>query len=158
MAASCFGGLLWDDLGECLSALADDLVGTAGEMQGFGIVADERLDMAHALLVVNLLNGDEDTCLFHVAEAIVDGRAEHLHGWREGHIGVDEWRDIESFLAYLSVQSLVVFLELRLVEYLRQLAWVFIDLQRLEGYDEVVLVAVVFVEETENEVSAMTVV
>ena len=58
----------------------DDVVGAAGDLERFGVLLDERVDMAHALAFENLVHGDEDARLLDVAEAVVDGGAEELHG------------------------------------------------------------------------------
>lgn len=37
-------------------------------MEGLGVLLDETVDMAHALLVEDLIDGNEDACLLHLAK------------------------------------------------------------------------------------------
>jgi hypothetical protein len=57
------------------------------------MVLDIGVDVAHALLLQNLVNGNEDSRLLHVAEAIIDGGAEEFHRRTEVHVCVYERRD-----------------------------------------------------------------
>ena len=69
----------WGRQGCCTLLCAffvDDVVGAASDLERFGVLLDERVDMAHALAFENLVHGDEDARLLDVAEAVVDGGAE----------------------------------------------------------------------------------
>ena len=132
----------------------DDVVGTARYFESFGVLLYERVDVAHALVFEYLVDGDEDARLLYVAEAVVDGGAEELHGGRERHIGVDEWRDVVAQRTYLAVEDEVVLLEVVLAEQGCELLLRGLYLQRVERYDEVVLVVEVLLEEVENHVAA----
>ena len=94
-----------------LFLLIYDLVGAAGDLEGLGVLLDEGVDVADALLLEDLLDGDEDAGLLDVAEAVVDGGAEELHRGREAHVGVHQRRDVVAQLADLGVEDAVVFLE-----------------------------------------------
>ena len=134
--------------------LVDDVVGAARNLQSLGVLLYEGVDVAHALLVKNLVHGNEDARLLHVAEAVVDGGAEELHRGREAHVGVDQRRDVVAQLAHLAVENAVVGLEVILAEQLAQLLLGSLDFERLEGDDEVLAVVKVFLEEIENHVAA----
>ena len=132
----------------------DDVVGAAGDLERFGVLLDERVDMAHALAFENLVHGDEDARLLDVAEAVVDGGAEELHGGRERHVSVHEWRDVIAQRTNLAVEYEIVLLEVVLAEQRRKLLLRRLYLQRMEWQDEVVLVVEVLLEEVENHVAA----
>ena len=108
------------------------------------MLCGETVDVANAFLVEDLIYGDEDASLFDVAEAIVDGRAEHSHRGREAHVGVDQRRDIVATGPHLVVEDSVVGLEIVLREERGQLLAVGLDLQRVHGQYEAVVVGEVF--------------
>jgi len=75
-----FGGVMVYGYMFLLFLLIDDLVGSAGDVECLGMIVDERIDVAYALLFENLVNGNQDARLFNVAKAVVDGGAEEFHG------------------------------------------------------------------------------
>ena len=81
-----FSGLIWELCS--VVGLVDDLPRPAGDLHSLGVLAYERVDMAHALFLQHLVHGDEDARLLHVAKAVVDGGSEELHRGREAHVGV----------------------------------------------------------------------
>ena len=111
------------------------------------MLLDEGVDVADALLLEDLLDGDEDAGLLDVAEAVVDGGAEELHRGREAHIGIDQRRDVVTQLTDLGVEDALVFLEIGLAEECLEFLRVGLDLQRFHRHDEVLLVGEVLVEE-----------
>ena len=111
--------------------------------------------MAHALLFENLVYGYEYAGFLHVAEPVVDCRAEEFHRWAEVHVGIDEGRDVVAHLAYLAVQNPVVGTEIVFAEEFLELLGVCLYLERLHRDDEVFLVVEVFLEEIENHVSSL---
>ena len=111
-----------------------------GHSHGFGVLCDETVDVANALLIEDLIYGDEDASLFDVAETVVDGRSEHSHRGRETHVGVDQRRDIVATGSHLVVEDSVVGLEIVLREERGQLLAVGLDLQRVHGQYEAVVV------------------
>lgn len=123
-------------------------------MEGLGVLLDETVDMAHALLVEDLIDGNEDARLLHLAKTVVDGRSEEFHRRREVHVGVDERRDIEAQVANLAVEDAVVLPEVGAREDLGQLLLGVLVAQRVDGHDEVVLVVEVLLEEIEDHVAA----
>ena len=54
----------------------DHIVGAAGDLQGFGMLFDETVDVANALLFQYLIDSDQNTGLFYFTESVVDGSAE----------------------------------------------------------------------------------
>ena len=99
----------------------------------------EGVDMADALALENFVHGDEDACLLHVAETVVDGGTEELHCGRERHVCVDERRDVVAEGTNLAVEDEIVLLEVVLAEELAQLLLRRLYLERLERDDKVVL-------------------
>ena len=62
-----------------LFILVNNIVGSARNLQSLRMFLYEGVDMADALALENFVHGDEDACLLHVAETVVDGGAEELH-------------------------------------------------------------------------------
>ena len=60
--------------------VSDELLCLGGNLKGIGMVVNEGVDVADALLLENLVDGNEDARLLDVAEPIVDGSAEQFHG------------------------------------------------------------------------------
>ena len=112
--------------------------------------------MTDALVLENFVNGNENACLLHVAEAVVDGCAEESHCRRQRHIGVDKWRNVVAKGTYLTVENEIVLLEIVLAEQLGKFFFGRFNLQRLKRNDEVVLVVEVLLEEIEYHVASTT--
>ena len=49
------------------------------KIEGFRMFFDKAVDMAHALLLEDLVNGNEDGTLLHLTKLMVDGSAKELH-------------------------------------------------------------------------------
>lgn len=134
--------------------LIENLVGTTGYLQRLRMLLYETVDVANTLLFQNLIHGYENTRLLYITETIVDGGAEELHGGRERHIGVDEWRDVVAQRTNLAVEYEVVLLEVVLAEQGCELLLRSLYLQWVKRQDEVVLVVEVLLEEVEDHVAA----
>ena len=89
--------------------------------------------MTNTLFVQDLIHSNEDSCFLHVTKAIVNGRAKHFHGGRKTHIGIHEWRYIETTFADFAVEDAVVCLEVLLAEELREFCAVGLNFQWLHG-------------------------
>ena len=74
------------------------------------------VDVAHAFLLQNFVDGDEDACFLYIAELVVDGCAEHAHGGAEPHVGIHEGRDVEAQVAHFGVERAIVGLEVIVYE------------------------------------------
>lgn len=114
--------------------------------------------MAHALLLKNLVDSNEYACLFHIAEAVVDGSAEEFHGRTKSHVCVDQWRNVIPECSHLTVQYAIVCLEVILGEELAELFGVVPQVERLHGVDEIVRIGEVFAQEVMYHVARHAVV
>ena len=120
------------------------------------MLGDKTVDVAYALLLEYLVDGNQDARLLDIAETIVDGGSEELHRGTEVHIGIDERRDVVPQVAYLTVEHAVVFLEVVMAEYLGQFVIGSLNNQRFHRYNEVLLVIKMLAQEVENHISAAT--
>ena len=77
--------------------------------------------MAFFLFFQNLVNSKEDAAFLDIAELVVDRRAEHAHGRRQAHVGIDQRRDVKPLFAYCGIQDFVIFLEVAAGEHSREL-------------------------------------
>lgn len=114
--------------------------------------------MAHAFLLKNLVDSDKNASLFHIAEAVVDGRAKEFHGRTKSHICIDQWRNIVSESPYLTIQYTIVGLEVILRKELAELFGVMPQVERLHGVDEIVGIGEVFAQEVMYHVACHAVV
>ena len=112
--------------------------------------------MSDAFLFENFVDGNEDARLFHVAESVVDGGSEHSHCRAESHVGVDQWRYVESQFADFGIECDVVVFERRFVEKLLQFLRICFNFQRFHRDNEVFRVAEMLVEEVENHVASFS--
>ena len=96
--------------------LVDNIVGTAGNLQGLGMLLNERVDVTHPLLLKDFVNGNEDARLFDFAKAIVNCRAEEFHGGRQAHISIDQRRNVVAQLADFAVQNTLICIEIILTK------------------------------------------
>ena len=60
----------------CLLVLIYNRIGTTCNLKCLRMLLYIRVYMAHALFLKDFIHGDEDTCLLHITEAIIDSRAE----------------------------------------------------------------------------------
>ena len=114
--------------------------------------------MPYALLLEYLVDSNENAGLLHISEAVVDGSTKHFHCWAESHICVDKWRDIDAQLSDFQIENAVVVAQVILVQYAFQFGLVGLYGERCHRYDEVFLVAEMFVEEIEYHVAPLAVV
>ena len=63
-------------------------IGDGAAATSSGARGRERGDVALFLGLVDVGKGEHDARLLDVAELVVDGGAEHAHGWRQTHVGV----------------------------------------------------------------------
>ena len=68
----------------------------------------------------NVSNVHNKSRLPHITKLIVDGGAENAHGGREGHIGIDQRRNVAAQLLGLLLQYDIVFLIVLAMEYGRE--------------------------------------
>ena len=101
--------------------------------------------MSHSFLFEYFVEGDEYACFFDVSELVVDGCPEDAHGGAKSHVSVDEWWDVVSEFAYLGVECVVVFFECWFVEEFFELAAWCVNEGWVDGCDELLFVAEVFV-------------
>ena len=81
------------------------------QLQRFSVLGNETVDVAHTFLFQDLVNGNENTRLFNVAETIIDGRSEEFHRGTKPHVGVNQRRNVISQRTNFTVQYLVVLLK-----------------------------------------------
>lgn len=118
----------------------------------------EGADVALLFLFEDLGDGEEDACLFDIAELVVDGGAEHAHGGRQAHIGVDERRDVDAVGTDGFVEYLVIVEIVGTGEYIAHRLQVGFGVERVYGAHESVGIAEVLVHEVEDHVAALLVV
>lgn len=115
----------------------------------------ERVDVAYALLLEYLVDGNKYARLLNIAETIVDGCAKHLHRRTQTHVCVHQRRDVIAHLAHLAVEYAVVVLERFLTEQLLQLLLVGLYFQRFHRYDEIVRVVEMLLKEVQDHVASL---
>ena len=94
-----------------LLRLRYNLVLSCCQLQRFSVLSNETVDVAHAFFFQNLVNGDENTRFFNVAETIIDSRSEEFHCGTKPHVGVNQRRNVISQRTNFAVQDLVIFLK-----------------------------------------------
>lgn len=120
------------------------------------MLLDETLDVADAFLLENLVDSNQNTRLLNITETIVDGCAEEFHRWAQIHIGIDEWRNVVAQLSNLVVEDAIVGFEIVLAEDLCQFLLGSLNLQGLDGDDEMLLVVEMLFQEVEDHVAPAT--
>jgi hypothetical protein len=113
---ACGGRRAWGDGGdggECVyNNVLQALLGTQ-----FTFIA---ADVPVFFLLKNVSNVHNKSRLPHITKLIVDGGAEDAHGGREGHIGIDQRRNVAAQLLGLLLQYDIVFLIVFAMEYGRE--------------------------------------
>ena len=112
--------------------------------------------MADTLLLKNLINGNEDTCLLHIAKTVVNRCSEELHGGRKVHVGIHQRRNIVAELTNLLIQDAVVSPEVLFTEQGFQFTLVSFNFQRFHRDNEVILVIKMLLQEIENHVASLS--
>lgn len=100
---------------------------------------------------------DEDGGFLDAAEGLVDGGAEDFHGGGEAHVGVDEGGDVFAELTDGTGEDFIVLVVGGAVEDGLEALVVELDVDGVDGADELVVVPEVFVEEVEEEVAGLDV-
>ena len=110
--------------------------------------------MADALLLEDLVHGNKNAALLHIAKFIIDSGAEELHRRAQVHVGIDQRRNVVAELTHLMVEQPVVFLEIILIEELLELILRRVDLYGLDRNDKMLIVSEMLAEEVENHVTS----
>ena len=111
--------------------------------------------MAAFLVVGDFVNLDEDAAFFHASKLMVDSGAEHAHGGREAHVGIDERRDVDALASDVVVEPPVVFLEIVAVEERCHFLEVSAGVEWVDGSDKVLMVGEIQVQERQQQVAAV---
>ena len=114
--------------------------------------------MALLLLLQDFVDGDQQARLLHVAEAPIDGRAERPHLWREAHVGIDEWRNVQPPLTYLLIQDPIILPKAPMPKERLHSGLVHVHRQRMDRLHQPVRIREMTAEEVEDHVARLHVV
>ena len=73
------------------------------KIETVGMLFCKGVDVAHAFLLKNLVNSDEDSCFLYIAKFMIDGSAKYAHSGTESHVSVDKGRNVVAALAHFGV-------------------------------------------------------
>ena len=110
------------------------------------------LYVADAFLLEDLLDGDHQSGLLHIAKLVIDTSSESPHGRGEGHVGVDERRNVPAEFPYLLFQYGVVLFVIFPVEDGLHVFLLVIYRHRFVRIDQVVTVREIFLHKVEDHV------
>ena len=119
---------------------------------------EEGFDMAFFLIFQYFIDLNQYTRFFHFTEFMVDSRTEYLHLRRKTHIGIYQWRDINTKFPDFLIQYLIIILEIIIAEQLFHPLYICIGLQRTNRGYQMFFILKMMMQEIQNHIPSLRII